>query len=355
MDSGNPHPGDSWPSGSPPDSGAPWNGDHLGKIAPWSPGRLPLGAPPRRRGFRDFFSLLRFPRLRGPWLLGFHALLFLLTVITASLVGAGFQASFDANQPAILLNRDLAYYEQVWRHPALLFNGLAYSLTLLTILVAHEMGHYFACVYYRISATLPFFLPAPTFIGTLGAFIRIRQPIASRRELFDIGVAGPIAGFVFVIPALLIGVSLSKVIPGIGYQGDLVFGTPPLLQFIETLLFPGVSTRDILLHPMARAGLVGLLATALNLLPVGQLDGGHIVYAFLPRAHRWISRGFVLLLLPLGFLWEGWFFWAALLFIFGLKHPAVYDYQAPGFGRRRVAFLALAIFLLCFTPTPVLP
>jgi membrane-associated protease RseP (regulator of RpoE activity) len=128
-----------------------------------------------------------------------------------------------------------------------------------------------------------------------------------------------------------------------------------LLQFIETLLFPGVSTRDILLHPMARAGLVGLLATALNLLPVGQLDGGHIVYAFLPRAHRWISRGFVLLLLPLGFLWEGWFFWAALLFIFGLKHPAVYDYQAPGFGRRRVAFLALAIFLLCFTPTPVLP
>lgn len=286
--------------------------------------------------------------------MGFHVFLFLLTVLTASLVGSGYQASFDANQPSILLDRDLAYYEKVWSQPALLLNGFSYSLTLLTILVAHEFGHYFACVYYRISATLPFFLPAPTFIGTLGAFIRIRQPIASRKELFDIGVAGPIAGFVFVIPALLIGVSLSKVIPDIGNQGDLIFGSPPLLQMIETLLFPGVPDGDILLHPIARAGLVGLLATALNLLPVGQLDGGHIVYAFLPRAHRWISRGFVLLLLPLGFLWEGWFFWAALLFIFGLKHPPVYDYRDPGFGRRRVAFLALAIFLLCFTPIPVL-
>lgn len=286
--------------------------------------------------------------------MGFHVFLFLLTVLTASLVGSGYQASFDANQPSILLDRDLAYYEKVWSQPALLLNGLSYSLTLLTILVAHEFGHYFVCVYYRIGATLPFFLPAPTFIGTLGAFIRIRQPIASRKELFDIGVAGPIAGFVFVIPALLIGVSLSKVIPDIGNQGDLIFGSPPLLQMIESLLFPGVPDGDILLHPIARAGLVGLLATALNLLPVGQLDGGHIVYAFLPRAHRWISRGFVLLLLPLGFLWEGWFFWAALLFIFGLKHPPVYDYRDPGFGRRRVAFLALAIFLLCFTPIPVL-
>ncbi|MDZ7637612.1 MAG: site-2 protease family protein [Bryobacterales bacterium] len=293
--------------------------------------------------------------MSGRPLLALHGLLFLLTIASASLVGAGFQASFDANQPAILLDRDLAYYEQVWRQPSLLWNGLTYSLTLLTILLAHEFGHYFACVYYRINASLPFFLPAPTFIGTLGAFIRIRQPIGSRRELFDIGVAGPIAGFIFVIPALLIGVSLSKVIPGIGHQGDLVFGTPPLLHYVQMLLFPGVSERDILLHPMARAGLVGLLATALNLLPVGQLDGGHIVYAFLPRAHRWISRGFVFLLLPLGFLWEGWFFWAALLFIFGLKHPPVYDLEDPGFPRRRVGLVALAIFLLCFTPTPVLP
>ena len=370
MDSGNPHSGDSWPPGLPPNSGpqpngAPRSNGDFGELRPWSPegfppeefpGEIPA---PRRRSVRDRLAILRlpwfrFPRLRGPWLLGFHALLFLLTVLTSSFVGAGYQASFDANQPFLILNRELAYYEVLLSHPALLLNGLSYSITLLTILVAHEFGHYFACVYYRISATLPFFLPAPTFIGTFGAFIRIRQRIASRRELFDVGVAGPIAGFVFVIPALLIGVSLSKVIPGIGQQGDLVFGTPPLLQLIEMLLFPGVPVEDILLHPMARAGLVGLLATALNLLPVGQLDGGHIVYAFLPRAHRWISRGFVLLLLPLGFLWQGWFFWAAVLFLFGLKHPPVFDERDPGRARRRIALLALAIFLLCFTPVPVL-
>ncbi len=317
---------------------------------PYSPfdSQFSYGTPPPRR------RRWRFPRLHGRSLIAFHIFLFLITVVSASLVGSGFQSSFDANQPGIVLSRDLDHYEQVWRNPALLLQGLSYSLTLLGILLAHEFGHYFACVYYRISATLPFFLPAPTFIGTLGAFIRIRQPIATRCQLFDIGVAGPIAGFIFVIPALLIGVSLSKVIPGIGHQGDLVFGTPPLLQFVEWLLFPGVPDSDILLHPMARAGLVGLLATALNLLPVGQLDGGHIVYSFFPKSHSWISRGFVLLLLPLGFLWEGWFFWAALLFIFGLKHPAVYDISDPGFGRRRVGLLALAIFLLSFTPMPVL-
>lgn len=294
------------------------------------------------------------PRLHGRVLLAFHLLLFLLTLVSASLVGSGFMASFEANQPGIVLERDLLHYERVWANPLLLLDGLSYSLPLLAILLAHEFGHYLACVYYRISATLPFFLPAPTFIGTLGAFIRIRQPILSLRQLFDVGVAGPIAGFVFIIPALLIGVSLSKVIPGLGHHGDLVFGTPPLLKFVEWILFPGVPERDILLHPIARAGLVGLLATALNLLPVGQLDGGHIVYAFFPRAHRWVSRGFVLLLLPLGFLWEGWFFWAALLFVFGLKHPAVFDHTDPGVGRRRLGMLSLAIFLLCFTPTPVL-
>lgn len=333
------------------------NGDEFGEPRPWPSSADPFDEEPapRRRSWWRRFPWVRFPRLRGPWLWGFHALLFLLTVLTASLVGAGYQAGFDANQPSVVLDRDLAYYGKVWEEPALLMNGFAYSLTLLTILVAHEFGHYFACFYYRISATLPFFLPAPTFIGTLGAFIRIRQPISSRKELFDIGVAGPIAGFVFVIPALLIGVSLSKVIPGIGEQGDLVLGSPPLMQLIEMLLFPGVSDSDILLHPMARAGMVGLLATALNLLPVGQLDGGHIVYAFLPRAHRWISRGFVLLLLLLGFLWEGWFVWAALLFLFGLKHPPVYDHQDPGRGRRDVALLALVIFAFCFTPLPVLP
>lgn len=270
-------------------------------------------------------------------------------------MGSSFYASFHANQPAIVLSRDLNLLGRTFSEPARLLSGLWYSLPLLIILTAHEFGHYLACVYYRIRATLPFFLPAPTLIGTLGAFIRIRGAILSRRQLFDVGVAGPIAGFVFLLPVLLIGVSLSKVIPGIGYQGDLVFGTPPLLRLVEMVLFPGVAERDILLHPVARAALIGMLATALNLLPVGQLDGGHIVYAISPRRQLWVARAFVVLLLPLGLLWEGWWFWAALLFILKLRHPSVYDHSPLGPGRRKVALVAFIIFLLCFTPTPVLP
>ncbi|MCW5965704.1 MAG: site-2 protease family protein [Bryobacterales bacterium] len=239
--------------------------------------------------------------------------------------------------------------------PLQLLPGLWYSVPLLLILTAHEFGHYLAAVFYRIRVTLPFFLPAPTLIGTLGAFIRIRGPILSRSQLFDVGVAGPIAGFVFLVPVLLVGVSMSKVIPGIGHQGDLVMGSPLLLRLVEWVLFPGVPDRDILLHPIGRAALIGMLATALNLLPVGQLDGGHIVYALAPRKQLLVARAFVLLLLPLGLLWEGWWFWAVLLFVLKLRHPPVYGQTPLGQGRKRVAAVALMIFLLCFTPTPVLP
>lgn len=306
------------------------------------------GLPARnaaRSGFR--------PSLRPVHLL--QAFLFLATLWSSSLVGSSFYWSFQNNQPAIVLSRDLDLLGRALTSPGLLLDGLWYSAPLLIILTAHEFGHYLACVFYRIRATLPFFLPAPTLIGTLGAFIRIRSPILSRDQLFDVGVSGPIAGFVFLVPILLIGVSLSKVIPGIGHQGDVVMGAPPLLWLVQGVLFPGVSERDILLHPMARAALIGMLATALNLLPVGQLDGGHIVYAISPRRQLWVARAFVLLLLPLGLLWEGWWFWAVLLFLFKLRHPPVYNQEPLGRGRRRVAVAALLIFLLCFTPTPILP
>lgn len=294
-------------------------------------------------------------RKRLPWVLWLQGFLFLATIWSASLVGASFHWSFVRDQPAILLDRDIALIERALFDPAMLLDGLWYSAPLLVILTAHEFGHYFACVFYRIRATLPFYLPAPTLIGTLGAFIRIRGVIYSRAQLFDVGVAGPIAGFVFLAPLLLIGVSLSKVIPGIGAQGDLVFGSPLLLRMVEMVLFPGVPEGDILLHPIARAALIGMLATALNLLPAGQLDGGHIVYALLPKRHLWISRIFVVLvLLPLGFVWEGWWFWAAILFVFRLRHPAVYDTTPPGGGRKVIGLLSFSIFLLCFTITPVL-
>ncbi len=311
----------------------------------------PSGQWPRREATASQQSVRR--KIRPVHYL--QVFLFFATIWSASLVGSSFYWSFENNQPAILLSRDLALLGRAVFEPGRMLVGLWYSVPLLVILTAHEFGHYLACVYYRIRATLPYFLPAPTLIGTLGAFIRIRGPILSRAQLFDVGVAGPIAGFVFLVPVLLVGVSMSKVIPGIGHQGDLVMGTPPLLRLVEWILFPGVPDSDILLHPMARAALIGMLATALNLLPVGQLDGGHIVYALNPQRQLLIARIFVLLLLPMGLLWEGWWFWAVLLFVFKLKHPPVYAQVPLARGRRRVAAVALVIFLLCFTPTPVLP
>src|SRR5205807_2791439 len=205
------------------------------------------------------------------------------------------------------------------------------------------------------SASLPYFLPAPTFTGTLGAFIRIRAPIYSKRVLFDVGVAGPIAGFVFLLPALAIGLAFSKIIPGINHQGAFAFGTPALLWLLERAVFPGVPSADIYLHPVARAAWIGILATALNLLPIGQLDGGHILYAFAGRWHKLLSRVFVVALVPLAFFTHSWSWlvWAALLFFFALRHPVICDVGKLGGKRVALGLAALAIFLLTFTVVPI--
>lgn len=282
-----------------------------------------------------------------------HILLLLLTLLTTSAVGARMQFNFDHNLAFFDIDRDLAVFLDIWSNPRLLLSGLPFSLTLLTILMAHEFGHYIACVYYRIDASLPYFLPAPTFTGTFGAFIRIRSAIYSKRALFDVGISGPIAGFIFLLPAITVGLALSKVLPSIATAGSITFGTPPLLRFFEAIIFPGVPTADIYLHPVVRAAWVGLLATALNLLPAGQLDGGHIIYAIAGNRHKIITRLFLICLLPLGFLWHGWWAWAVFLFIFGRKHPAIYDEQPLQPARYRLAVLALAIFLLCFSVIPV--
>jgi membrane-associated protease RseP (regulator of RpoE activity) len=243
-------------------------------------------------------------------------------------------------------------YAWFWRHPAGLLQGLPFSLTLLTILLAHEFGHYIAAAYHGVDASLPYFLPSP-FMGTFGAFIRVRSPIYSKRALFDIGVSGPLAGFVFLLPALAAGLAFSKVIPGIEQQGSLHFGVPGLEWLLERLIFPGVASSDIYLHPVARAAWVGMFATALNLLPIGQLDGGHIVYSFFPRRHRTISTVLCVLLLPLGKFWLGWLIWAVLLFWLGRGHPGIYDSTELGDGRRKLAWIALAVFILCFTFVPI--
>jgi membrane-associated protease RseP (regulator of RpoE activity) len=284
-----------------------------------------------------------------------HFLLLIVTMFTTTLVGAHMQYNFSHNLPFFDLERDLDIFTVGLRSPQLFLAGLPFSLTLLTILMAHELGHYVACVYYDVDATLPFFLPAPTpFTGTFGAFIRIRSAIYSKRVLFDIGVAGPLAGFVFLLPALGVGLAFSKIIPGINHQGTIQLGTPALEWLLQRLIFPGVPAADIYLHPVARAAWVGMFATALNLLPVGQLDGGHIVYALLGRSHKWITQSFLLLLLPMGKWWNGWWLWAVVLFFLARKHPPVYDRTEIGNPRVKLGILALVVFILCFSITPII-
>jgi membrane-associated protease RseP (regulator of RpoE activity) len=288
-----------------------------------------------------------------------NAVLFAITLASTTAVGASMQMFFDRNLPFDLY-QSFMMYPELCCHPSALLAGLPFSLTLLTILMAHELGHYLAALRYGVNASLPYFLPSP-FPGTFGAFIHLRSPICSKRALFDIGVAGPLAGFVFLLPALSIGLAFSKVIPGIANQGSLQFGVPGLEWLLGKLIFPGVAASDIYLHPAARAAWVGMLATALNLLPIGQLDGGHVVYAFFPRRHGKISVAISLLLLPLGAasfidqrrFWSGWLLWGLVLLLFGRRHPMVYDRGELDHGRRKLALLALLIFLLCFTFVPV--
>lgn len=283
-----------------------------------------------------------------------HLLLLALTLLSTTAVGARLAFNFDQNRPT--------YVEDLWvaitsiANPESLLAGLPFSLTLLTILLAHEMGHYLTCRYYGIDASLPYFLPAPTLIGTFGAFIRIRSVIPTRRQLFDVGIAGPLAGFVLVIPALAIGLAYSKIIPGVGLQGDFVFSTPGVMRLLQSCIMPGVAPGDILVHPIARAAWAGVFATALNLMPIGQLDGGHILYSFVGDHHKLLTRIFVLALLPLGFFYSwSWIFWAALIFFFGMKHPRLYDRAPLGSGRAQLALLALLIFVISFSPAPVRP
>lgn len=282
-----------------------------------------------------------------------HGALFLITLFTTTLVGVVFAQSFQAGHP-IDLEQYVTLLPDLWRTPALLLTGFWFSAPLMIILLAHEMGHYLACRYYGIEATLPFFLPAPTPIGTLGAFIRIQSPIYSKRALFDVGIAGPLAGFAMLLPALILGIAWSKTAPGVAVTGDLVFGVPLLQRLLEAVMLPGVGSANIYLHPVGRAAWVGILATALNLLPIGQLDGGHILYSFAGQWHRLLSRVFVVALVPLGLLYSrSWLVWAALLFFFGMRHPVIYDQSGVGEPRSWLGVAALVIFLLTFTLAPI--
>jgi len=294
------------------------------------------------------------PRIRWYNSLPFHIALFLLTILTTLIVGTRIELNYIQNLPAFDWDISGSYFRELCRNPARLAMGVPFSFTLLSILLSHELGHYLTCRHYRIRATYPYFIPAPTLIGTLGAFIRIKSPILNRRELFDVGISGPIVGFIIAIPALTLAILLSKANAPISIPGSISLGNPFALILLTKLLRPGVSPAAIALHPVGCAAWVGLFATSLNLLPVGQLDGGHILYAVIGDKCRKVSRGFFLVLLPLGyFYWVGWLIWGLILMVLGLRHPLLIEpAESLGRGRKILAVIGLLILISTFIPAP---
>ena len=295
--------------------------DRLNGYSPTSPAELPVTV-----------------KSRSSWLL--HFLLFAATLVTTSLAGA-FQRGVDP-----------------FSDPQAILQGLPFAVTLMSILLFHEMGHYLLARRHGVQATLPYFIPGPPlFVGTFGAFIRLKSSPANRRALFDVGAAGPWAGAVLAVPAVMIGLSLSEVRPLNPFtEGGIVLGDSVLFSVLTRLILQ-VSADDatIILHPIALAGWFGLFVTFLNLLPVGQLDGGHVAYSLFGRSHRWISRLSLVGILLLGFQgWEGWFFWVVLLFLLGVDHPPTLDLASPLDPRRRLyAWGTVGLFVLTFIPVPI--
>jgi membrane-associated protease RseP (regulator of RpoE activity) len=324
----------------------------------------PIPASPITEFERPIPVFVAAPRRERYWV---HILLLILTLFTTTVVGSHMQSNFQKGFSVFAEEEDsfapFFPVADVFHHPSHLLLGLPFSLTLMAILMAHEMGHYLYCVRYNVSATLPFFIPFPSLIGTLGAFIRIRSPIRSRTALFDIGIAGPIAGFVIACLVLVFALPLSKL-------GVAVAASPPAyVELHYPLIFTlahaalvkigglhGVSALplgQLYLHPVAIAAWVGMFATALNLLPGGQLDGGHIVFSIAPRAHRFVSRLTILCLIPMAvYLWAGWLLWAVLLELSSMRHPQVADWPRVHGVRSWLAVFGALMLILTLTPAP---
>lgn len=297
-----------------------------------------------------------------------HVLLFVLTFFSTLISGALFQNGVD-----------------IFKEPWKVYEGLPFSITLMSILLSHELSHYFASKKHHTKATLPYFVPAPPIlspIGTFGAFIKMKSPIITRKALIDIGASGPIAGFILSVAASIIGLYYSSVIPVVDTEGAFSLGDSLLFSLLSRLVV-GVppESHEILLHPIAFAGWIGLFVTSLNLIPIGQLDGGHIAFAFLNERHKFLSKALVVILLLMGFfaflqifvnevkvslpsivllvlsilpdLWVGWGLWGILMIILGLKHPPVIYWEIPLDGRRRLlGAFAFLIFIITFMPSP---
>lgn len=289
-----------------------------------------------------------------PWV---HLLLLVLTFASMTLAGAGMYRGY-------LTAINLAPLPGGTTTVTLLLGGLWFSIPALLILGSHEMGHYVACRYYRIPASLPYFVPLPliSIVGTIGAVIRMAVP-QTRRALFDVGIAGPIAGFLVLLPFAAFGVSQSYIVrlPGAIPAANIInLGDPYLLTLLQDLFFGTLPPRSLfVMHPTGFAAWFGLLATAFNLFPAGQLDGGHIVHALVGRRSRYVTLATVSILVILAvFVSSSWIVWTALLvmmmYAFGLDHPPVGDEHVPlGAFRIGLAVFAVLMFALSFTPVPM--
>jgi membrane-associated protease RseP (regulator of RpoE activity) len=279
------------------------------------------------------------PRPANPWInLG----LFVATVLSVVLMGALNEGANPLTDPSSIVE------------------GIPFAFTLLAILGTHEFGHYFAARRHGVAVTLPYFIPMPlSFVGTFGAFIQLRSPVRNRNQLLDVGVAGPLAGLVVAIPLLLLGLAMSPVEP-LPSEGNYILEGNSLLYLGAKYLIHGQilpsNGVDVMLHPMAFAAWFGLLVTAFNLLPVGQLDGGHVIFTLVGDRIRYVGTLFVAALLVMGIaLWQGWFTWAILIFfLLGVGHPPPLNDITPLNGRRQfLALVTIVVFVLVFVPVPL--
>lgn len=288
------------------------------------------------------------------WLL--PAFLFLITFLSATYAGLVFYVFGDMD----FIRVGLA----IAVHPSILLQGVPFSFTLIAILFAHEMGHYLACRHYGIRCTPPFFIPFPiSYAGTLGAFIRIKSHFQHKRSLFDVGIAGPLMGFAFAVPALVVGIAFSKLIPKVTVHGGVAFGEPLLFRWAGRIVLGYAPERqDMLAHPIAMAAWFGLLATSLNLFPIWQLDGGHIMYALLGRERqKKVSIAATIALMLVSFL--GWpipsyLVFACLILFLGMRYrfyhpPTLYEEEKIGAAREILGIAAFLILIVSFTPVPI--
>jgi membrane-associated protease RseP (regulator of RpoE activity) len=272
--------------------------------------------------------------------------LFIATVFTTLLAGAGFAgASPLAALSAALRTGDLLSVVSAFAA------GMPFAGTLLFILGVHEMGHYVAARLHGVQVTLPYFIPMPfSILGTFGAFIQMKSPVENRKALFDVGLAGPLAGFVVAVPLMIVGLLQSEIVPRTA-QG--VIGSSVLVRWLVDLVVPHAANQAVALSPIAIAAWFGLLVTGINLLPLGQLDGGHIAYAVLGRATRPLAYATFAGLIFMGFTWSGWWTWAVLSMLMGLSHPEPLNDITPlDAGRKFLGLLTLVLFFLVITPKP---